>query len=334
MWHYAGMHTFPSSKRPFEIILFYLIPAYFTLHINYWTYVTPDIGFTADSDSITSKGAGGVIAVVLISIGGLAAFAWQMYVYWHARILSYFITRYLLVIIVMVSVTLAMSANFEFHLHHWAFAFVLLPATRGGKRATMFIQALLFGLYVNGVAEWGAASIWEEKASVTSVADIDKWAPTWNGVTTYANTNATIKLSWSPPANVVVPVGNFPYRLTMNEVEILKDFSDGNMTVTLPITGDEDYLLFQIENLESSYKSFTLMWTVRPADNADQYHPVVSRRGGRREESHQTPAELGGVRRGWGVLPPGHGGAQSLMCAGAQCSQDALLAHRPRAGKT
>jgi hypothetical protein len=56
---------------------------------------------------------------------------------------------------------LAFIPGLHLRLHHYILGLALLPGTSLQTRPSLFFQGLLLGLFINGVAQWGFASILE-----------------------------------------------------------------------------------------------------------------------------------------------------------------------------
>ena len=76
--------------------------------------------------------------------------------------------RYLAFYSVLASALLILAAvpNLKLRLHHYLLALMLLPGTALQTRPSLIYQGLLVGLFINGLARWGFASILETRASL------------------------------------------------------------------------------------------------------------------------------------------------------------------------
>lgn len=61
---------------------------------------------------------------------------------------------------------LASLPGLEFRLHHYVFAMLLIPGTAFPTRLSALMQALLLGMFLNGVARWGFDSILQTSSEV------------------------------------------------------------------------------------------------------------------------------------------------------------------------
>lgn len=76
--------------------------------------------------------------------------------------------RYLVIYGLMSGSLLVMLAvpGLDLRIHHYILALLLLPGTSFQNRPSLLYQGLLVGLFVNGVARWGFASVLETPASL------------------------------------------------------------------------------------------------------------------------------------------------------------------------
>ena len=81
-------------------------------------------------------------------------------------------------------------------IHHYVLAILLLPGTALQTRPSLLYQGLLFGLFINGVARWGFASVLETGPALygSGEADIGPVFP-----------NVTRDFLWPPPGWGVPP---------------------------------------------------------------------------------------------------------------------------------
>ncbi|KAF7173233.1 hypothetical protein CNMCM5623_005476 [Aspergillus felis] len=76
-------------------------------------------------------------------------------------------------------------------IHHYILAILLMPGTGFPTRPSLIYQGLLLGLFINGVARWGFASIIETPTALGELPGFDSW---WGS--TYPNiTDASVIIS-------------------------------------------------------------------------------------------------------------------------------------------
>ena len=109
-----------------------------------------------------------VILVFCIALG-------QIYYFRLEGLLRRYLAIYALMgIFLLVCVAIP---NLSLRLHHYTFALVLVPGTRLQTRPSMLYQGLLIGLFINGIARWGFASILETTAALSGGRPIQNVLP-------------------------------------------------------------------------------------------------------------------------------------------------------------
>ena len=78
-------------------------------------------------------------------------------------------------------------------IHHYILGLLLIPGTAIQTRPSLFFQGLLFGLFVNGVARWGFASLLETDLWLAGRGPIGSPLPS---VTAPIIDGANITISW------------------------------------------------------------------------------------------------------------------------------------------
>jgi len=200
-------------------VLFYLIPVWLGIHWNYLTFFIPDIDLTPSTLRDNS-----VIAVVITVSVGLAIAAIlvlpQIYYIWKSGLLKKYLLFYFSLVIGVVFVGLAVRNHLEFHLHHYMVAILLFPITRFNTRSSAFLQALLFGLFINGGARWGFASMFVQKSY-----------PAAPGPNTYLSIT-----SYEPPVLNLAWNASCPntYSVFMNDYEVYRGV-ETSTNITLPV---------------------------------------------------------------------------------------------------
>jgi hypothetical protein len=76
------------------------------------------------------------------------------------------ISRYLPLVPILI-VLANLGDNHHLRLHHYIYALVGIPVLSLPNRVSLFLQAMLFGLFLDGVGRWGWASIVETTDSVS-----------------------------------------------------------------------------------------------------------------------------------------------------------------------
>ena len=89
MWQTAARHTLPDAEsRCFDAVVLYLLPYYAALHIQWITYIAPDLTFAGGKMSITSAGALGAVILICVGLSVLGLIAHQVWIYHKFRYLA------------------------------------------------------------------------------------------------------------------------------------------------------------------------------------------------------------------------------------------------------
>lgn len=137
-------------------------------------------------------GAKLALAFIIIAISCIVV--QQAYLLWlEARLM-----RYLIIYAVFISGVLfcLVIAGVEFRLHHYVLALLLLPGTSIQTRPSLLYQGILLGLFVNGVARWGFASVLKTPDHLRSDSAFDSLVPS---VAAYVLDMEHISFSWDLP---------------------------------------------------------------------------------------------------------------------------------------
>lgn len=111
-------------------------------------------------DLATQPGAKPALAIVLIILVCIAV--GQIYFFRREGRLPRYLALYLSFASCLLLFVFALK-DMALRIHHYILALLLLPGTKLGTRLSMVYQGLLLGLFVNGTARWGFASIIETK---------------------------------------------------------------------------------------------------------------------------------------------------------------------------
>jgi hypothetical protein len=149
------------EDAPIERTVLWLWPFWFGALSNYTFEWIPIQRLTTHD---LGQQSGAIISLVVIVIIITIIVIFQAYYLWREGRLS----RYMMIYLALgVSIgCLAMIPGVELRLHHYVLALILLPGTSMQTRASLVYQGLLLGLFVNGIARWGFASILQTPASL------------------------------------------------------------------------------------------------------------------------------------------------------------------------
>jgi hypothetical protein len=156
LWKLAFKFTLPVfiQKAPIEGTIWYLGPFWVGVLTNLTLGEIPIERLTASDIRARS---GGITALVIIVIVLFFLVLNQIRVIRKTGWLLYYVGWY--VAGGLCTLVLALLPGLVFRLHHYIIAMVLIPGTAWPTRLSAIYQGLLLGLFLNGAAAWGLASI-------------------------------------------------------------------------------------------------------------------------------------------------------------------------------
>jgi hypothetical protein len=161
-WRLAFRFVLPAfSKMPIEATILYLGPFWVTVLANLTTERIPIDRLTAKD--ITAQ-RGGLAALIIIVVVLLVLVINQCRVIRQTGWLPHYLGWYLLG--GLVTLILALLPTLQLRIHHYFIAMVLMPGTAFPTRLSAIYQGFLLGLFLNGTAAYGFASILQTAAQV------------------------------------------------------------------------------------------------------------------------------------------------------------------------
>lgn len=118
-------------------------------------------------------------------------------------------------------------------IHHYILAILLLPGTAFPTRPSLIYQGLLLGLFINGVARWGFASIIETPAALGELAPGRSGSHGWWGATYPNVTNASVQISLPGPGSNETHRGNGNITFALWEHERMTNLGVDGVSVLL-----------------------------------------------------------------------------------------------------
>lgn len=118
-------------------------------------------------------------------------------------------------------------------IHHYILAILLLPGTAFPTRPSLIYQGLLLGLFINGVARWGFASIIETPAALGELLPGRSGTHGWWGATYPNITNASVQISLPGPGSNETYRGNGNITFALWEHERMKELAVDGISVLL-----------------------------------------------------------------------------------------------------
>ena len=115
---------------------------------------------------------------------------------WHIR-LAGMMPRYLRIYLSILFglFILLVLPGFRLRIHHYILAILLMPGTAFPTRPSLIYQGLLLGLFVNGVARWGFASIIQTPSALGEVPRSTSGSHGWWGATSPNITSESVSIS-------------------------------------------------------------------------------------------------------------------------------------------
>ncbi|KAF8634425.1 hypothetical protein AX15_000876 [Amanita polypyramis BW_CC] len=196
-WRTAFRFTLPVfSKAPIEAAILYLTPFWIGV-LNNLTFDRLPLSRLTASDFTKRQGAVTVLVVILV--------IFTIVVINQARIirktgwLPFYAGWYILGGLVVMVV--ALLPGTQLRLHHYIVAMILVPGTGFPTRLSALYQGLLLGLFLNGTAAFGFASIVQTATELRQDAPIGTLFPTFLTSSTNYNTSIPFSeqtISWAP----------------------------------------------------------------------------------------------------------------------------------------
>lgn len=118
-------------------------------------------------------------------------------------------------------------------IHHYILAILLMPGTAFPTRPSLIYQGLLLGLFINGVARWGFASIIETPAALGEQAPLGDGIHGWWGATYPNITTASVNISLPEVGSNNTWRGNGNITFALWEHERMADLAVDGVSVLL-----------------------------------------------------------------------------------------------------
>ncbi|KAJ7487449.1 hypothetical protein B0H11DRAFT_1721030 [Mycena galericulata] len=212
-WRLAWRFCLPAfRKAPIESMVLYLAPYWVGVLTGETTDRLPLERLTS-SDLTKRSGAIATLVVIVLLIAAIALN--QMRVFRKIGWLPYYLGWY--VIGGLVALVLSQLPGLDLRLHHYVLAMVLTPGTGLPTRVSAMSQGYLLGLFLNGAAAYGFASILQTPAELVQDATLGTDLPTFlTNSTTYNPSIPLVNqtLLWDVP-----PPGWDGFALLVDDVE-------------------------------------------------------------------------------------------------------------------
>lgn len=213
--------------------IFYLCPTFFAALNNYTFARLIPIKRLTPHDIKSQPGARlalGIMITIVVTI--ILSQAW--WIRQGGRFFHYL--KIYLTIGAGIIILLALP-GFRLRIHHYILALLLMPGTSFPTRPSIFYQGLLLGLFINGVARWGFASIIETPSMLGELPREGHSA--WWGATTPNITDASVAISLPDIESPVIQL-NSSQGDVFNVITGIKELLDphdyrgnGNISISL-----------------------------------------------------------------------------------------------------
>jgi hypothetical protein len=175
------------------------------------------------NEQIGAKFALSVIVVLVVVIG-----CYQTRILYQAGQLKRVVKTYLMMAVILM--LLWFIPGQELRIHHYTYILLFLPATEVPSVSSHIISGFLVGLFINGIARWGFASVLETLTALFPTrsfgSPIPDLMPTID--------NSTITFEWSH-----LPDGWSGVQAVINDVAMSRMYNDGGA----PISFTRHYVL-------------------------------------------------------------------------------------------
>ncbi|KAH8120209.1 LCCL domain-containing protein [Phellopilus nigrolimitatus] len=187
-WRLAFRFVLPAfSKAPIERAVWYLAAFWPGVLVNVVTAKIPVDRLVA-SDIVGKPGA--LAAVIIIAIVVFIIIVNQIRVIRKTGWLPHYIGWYIAG--GLVALVLSQLPGLQLRLHHYIFSMVMIPWTAFPTRLSAIYQAFFLGMFLNGVAAFGLASILQTAADLRRDAPLGSTLPSF--LTNSTSYNSSIPL--------------------------------------------------------------------------------------------------------------------------------------------
>jgi hypothetical protein len=219
-YRYTVKRSLTDLTAQFEKTILWLGPAWVGA-LNNYTFDKMPIQRLTPHDIQAQPGAIPTLIIVVLSIFAIAlGQAWSFRV--EGRM-----PRYLVIYSIFVLTLLFMIAfpGLNLRIHHYILALLLLPGTSFQNRRSLIYQGLLVGLFVNGIARWGFASVLETPSSLLEGSAKGTLLPPVS-VAAIGASNITFNLGTLPVWDKKMKMSFDGISILVNDVERFRGYGD------------------------------------------------------------------------------------------------------------
>ncbi|KAK0860215.1 hypothetical protein LTS02_008649 [Friedmanniomyces endolithicus] len=230
IYRYAVMRSLSGLTAQVEKTVLWLGPAWVGA-LNNYTFDKLPIQRLTIHDIRAQPGAVSTLIAIVLVIGSIAigqAYAFLV----EGRFAKYALLYSILVFGILIATVIP---GLELRIHHYFLALLLLPGTSFQNRPSLIYQGLLIGLFVNGVARWGFASILQTPGELLADGQRGSILPDI-AVLAAGVDNITFSLGSLPIHDARMAVTYYGMSALVNDVERFRgpggDVGTGNFTWT------------------------------------------------------------------------------------------------------
>ncbi|WVQ86196.1 hypothetical protein IAT38_008364 [Cryptococcus sp. DSM 104549] len=173
-------------------------------------------------DALDPSGVIALTFIVVVVVIVVLIQAWDMR---KMGLLRYYLARY--VVLIPILIVLAVIPDYTLRLHHYILALIAIPVLSLPNRVSLFLQAFMLGLWLDGVGRWGWASIIEQTSSLLGDANSGNWTPDfWTNITTNA------VLAWSPITEEQKAANVTGYSVLVNDMQRYADYPNSTLDLS------------------------------------------------------------------------------------------------------
>ncbi|KXT00346.1 hypothetical protein AC578_5874 [Pseudocercospora eumusae] len=220
MYRYTVKRSLTGLTAQIEKTILWLGPAWVG-SLNNYTFDRIPIQRLTPHDIKAQPGAIPALVIVVLSIFFIAlGQAWAFRI--EGRMPRYLVIYALMLITLLIFLAVP---GLDLRIHHYILGLLLVPGTSFQNRPSLLYQGLLIGLFVNGIARWGFASIVELPSEILKGAHQGSLIPAMS-VLAIGATNITFNLGQLPrfdPKNQATYDG---ISVLVNDVERFRGYSD------------------------------------------------------------------------------------------------------------
>jgi hypothetical protein len=209
----------------YDLFFLYVVPCLVSVHWTYIPIVWPELNVDLSS-TFFSHGAVVTAILVIIIIVLVIVVAWHVRLIHRAKLIRRYVAGYACMAAIIVFLSLLLLGKYSFHLHHVLAPLLLIPFTRFSNRFTLFFQAFLLGISINGLAVFEFTTFFDPVASGAPAAlQFDRINPLQLFPLSNSTTNS-LQIIFPVPVNSTVSAA-VGAQINLNGVELFHgEFSE------------------------------------------------------------------------------------------------------------